>query len=129
MLRLLDAVMALVFALFAAVQINDPAPGNLPWMATYAAGAVLCGLAAAGRAGGSSYRRAALVLAAGATAYAAYLLIGVLAGGGSVFDLQTQAMEGGGEAQREGWGLVILAAYTAWLGLRRPRATPAVSAR
>jgi uncharacterized membrane protein HdeD (DUF308 family) len=46
-MKYLHILLALVFALFAALQWNDPDP--IPWMAVYGAVAVLCALAVAGR--------------------------------------------------------------------------------
>ncbi len=121
--RTLDGGMAVLFALCAAAQYNDPAPGNVPWMMVYGAGAVLCGLAASGR----TVRPAALVVAAAAGLWAAFLFYGVVAGGQSVFALYVENMEEGGEEAREGWGLAILAGYLTWIGLRRPARAPAAA--
>lgn len=47
-MKALNWILAVLFTLFAAVQHNDPDP--LGWIAVYGAVAVLCGLAALGRA-------------------------------------------------------------------------------
>ena len=113
--KIIDAVLAAVLLLFGLLQINDPPPGNIPWVLIYVAGAVVCGLAAFGR----RIRWAALTVAGLALAYAAYLEISVLLSDGSPFTLFIDRMDDGGEEQREAAGLLILAAATAWVGFRR----------
>ncbi len=46
-LRIAHGLMAVLFAFSALIQYNDPSPA--PWIALYAAAAVACGFAAAGR--------------------------------------------------------------------------------
>lgn len=64
-----NAVAALVFALFAVVQVNDPDP--LMWVVVYGVTSVLCGLAAVGRLPAFMAASWAGVLAAGAAFVAA----------------------------------------------------------
>src|SRR5687767_8736038 len=103
-MRILDGALALVLALFAVLQFNDPPPGNIPWVLAYAVGAAVCALAAAGR----PMRRAALLVAGASAAWAAYLVITVLLAGGSPFTLFVDHMDDGGEEQREAAGLLIM---------------------
>lgn len=118
--RTLDLLLALAFALFAALQVNDPPPGNLAWMAVYAAGAVVGALTAFGR----DVRKAALGLAVVVALWSAFLFVGVVAGGDSPLDLHLWDMERGGEEAREGLGLALVAAYLAWVARRTTPLAP-----
>ena len=106
MIRVVNALMAALFALAAAVQWNDPDP--VPWMAVYAAACACSLLAACGR---PPHRAVPAALAAIAIAWA--VAIGVRVSGGSylhmfdAWEMKTPAVE---EA-REATGLVLVAGW------------------
>jgi hypothetical protein len=122
--RIIDGVLALALLLFAVLQVDDPPPGNIPWVIIYAAGAVVCGASALGR----RMRGPALIVAGIAAAYAAYLIVGVLLAGGSPFTLFIYRMDDGGEEQREAAGLLVMVVATLWVGLRRGDRKPVEAA-
>ena len=115
---------AVLFAVAAALQYNDPDP--LRWIALYAgaAGATVAALHARGG------WRAALVVAALAAGWAAVLWADV-AGGVEATDLWRKMSEKGGKVEeyREAGGLTLVAAWllvTGLVGRARRQASTAV---
>ena len=123
--RIANVVLALVFAVGALVQLNDPDP--LAWVAMYLAAALACGLAAAGR---LAWRIPALV---GAVALVwslalAPVVLGQVGAGELVETWQMKDVRV--ERGREMYGLLLILAWMAVLtvvAIRR-RETPAASA-
>jgi hypothetical protein len=108
--------MTALFALAAAVQLNDPDP--IRWIAVYGLAAIISGYAAVTRVP----RRAAIVLAAAALAWAA--VIGLGGPSGEEYRQMFQAWEmrsPGIEEARETTGLVIVAAWMLALVMRDRR--------
>jgi len=107
MLRAVNAVMAALFALAAAVQWNDPDPAR--WMAVYGAACASSLMAARGR---PPHPAVAATLAGIAMAWA--VAIGVRVGGGDSYrhmfdawEMKTPAIE----TAREATGLVMVSAW------------------
>ena len=109
--------MAALFALAAAVQLNDPDP--IRWIAVYGLAAIISGYAAVTS---RVPRRAAIVLAAAALAWA--VVIGLGGPSGEEYRQMFQAWEmrsPGIEEAREATGLVIVAAWMLALVIRNRR--------
>jgi len=111
-LRMANVLMALLFALGAAVQYNDPDP--LRWMAIYLAAAAVCVLAALDRA---PWQLPA-ALGGAALAWAATLVsrvVGTVAIGDlfAAWEMESAGVEEG----REMYGLLIIAAWMAVLAI------------
>ncbi len=107
--RVVNALMAALFVLAAAVQYNDPDP--LRWIAIYLAAALACALAVAGR---LRWPVPAFVAFA-ALAWAAVLAPGVLGrvGPGEMFGAW-EMKDAAVEEARESYGLLLVAA---WMGV------------
>lgn len=117
--RVIEVVMALVFASFVAVQYNDPDP--LVWMSMYGAAMVVCAWDAVR----GAPRWAPLAVAAVATAWAAWLGLSVARGDGPIgFGLGQGMLTQRVEETRELGGLVIVAVTMAAVavGIARRRA-------
>jgi hypothetical protein len=119
-IRVLNGIMAVLFVVSAALQWNDPDP--LEWAAMYLAAATACGLFALGR---REAPYVALAVCAVAVVWAATLLPSVVGrvAPSEMFE-SMQAKDGMVEVARESGGLLIVAAWSATigvLGLRRAR--------
>ena len=114
--RAADAVMLLLFALGAAVQLNDPNP--VRWFAVYALAALACLLSVFRR----SHWAPPAILGAAALAWAATLAPHVV-GRVPVGDMfgAWEMRNAGVEESREMYGLLIIAAWMAVLALRARR--------
>ncbi len=112
-----NAVMLLVYALSALVQLNDPDP--LTWIAIYLAAAVACGLEVAGR----QRWWFPAALAAIACAWALTLAPGVV-GRVPFLDMFSawEMKDAGVEESREMYGLLIVGVWMAVLAIRGGRA-------
>jgi hypothetical protein len=117
-MRVLCGVLAVVLALFAAVQYNDP--DALFWGAMYGAGGAWCALAALRPALlRTGVARGALVLSLG---LAAWGVVAFFPDAERWWSIDVWWPQVSGEASREGMGMMILAAAVAaatLVGLRR----------
>jgi hypothetical protein len=113
----LNALLLVLFATAAVVQYNDPDPAL--WMTVYGAGAVCCGLYAAGRLPVLLSRAVALLCLAGAL----YRLAEILLGSPTFVDPTGQAMMGLVEEARELLGFLLTAGWTGLLAARVRRAS------
>ena len=109
--RLVSALFALLFSAAAVFQLNDPDP--IRWIAAYASAAGLAGVAALGRA---RFGPAAL-LAAGFALWTATLLPSLLDAERAAFT-SFRMHASSHEESREAVGLLLCAAYAAWLAKR-----------
>jgi hypothetical protein len=115
-LRVMTAVMAVLFTFGLVVQYNDPDP--LRWMVIYGAAALACGLAVLRR----MPRWLPVVVAVAALAWSAALLPGVagrVAPGEMFEEFEMKSPEV--EQAREAVGLGIIAAWMIVLAVAAPR--------
>ena len=117
-MKILNAFLALVFALFAAVQYNDPDP--VVWMLAYGAVAVCCVLATLGR----HHPRALLVLGLVLAGWMATMVPGFVEWLRMGMPSITGTMKAGSphvEVVREflGLGIALLAVLHLWRQARR----------
>lgn len=115
-----NGLMLVLFAVAAVVQYNDP--DALIWMAAYGAAAVCCGLFMADR-----LPALLAVTLSGICAIGTLVLLAQILGPGTFFDPTGHQMMGMMEEAREMLGLLIVAAWTGFLGWRvrhHPTRTP-----
>lgn len=120
-LHLVNGLLAVLFAVAAIVQFDDPDPAL--WVGLYGIAAAACGLFAAGR----LPRWAAALLAGGYMLGGLYMLLPIL-GPAAFYDTTGREMMGLMETSREMLGLLIMAGWTGFLTwqLGRQAATPPI---
>jgi len=117
MTRALDVVMAVLFAVSAVLQFNDPDPW--PWFLIYAGAAVVCALTVARKSRG---RLAPLLVGIVAFAWAVWILFHL--SGGIAWSQLAASMHADSpqiEESRETLGLFIVAAWMTFIAVRRWR--------
>lgn len=117
MIRALDLALAVVFAVSAVLQYNDPDP--LPWILIYAAAAVVCALTAARRSQGLL---APVLVGLAALAWAAVILARLP--GGVDWPHLAESMKAENpriEESREALGLLVVSAWMLFIAARRRR--------
>jgi hypothetical protein len=118
MIRALDIAMAVVFAIGALLQWNDPDPW--PWALIYTGAAVVSGMSGA-RA--STGRIAPSVVAVAAVVWGVWVLLHIP--GGMAWSQLAESMKAESpqiEESRETLGLFLIAAWMAFVVFRRGRA-------
>jgi len=117
MIRALDILMAIVFAISAVLQWNDPDPW--PWALIYAAAAVVSSMSAARASAG---RVAPSLIAMVAVVWGVWVLIHIH--GGIAWSHLAETMKAESpqiEESRETLGLFLTAAWMAFVVIRRGR--------
>jgi apolipoprotein N-acyltransferase len=117
MVRVLDVLMAVVFAASAVLQYNDPDPW--PWILIYAAAAVVCALTAARRSRG---QLAPVLVGLAAVLWAAWILARLP--GGVDWPHLAESMKASNpriEESREALGLLVVSGWMLFIAGRRRR--------
>ncbi len=117
MIRALDILMAIVFAISALLQYNDPDPW--PWALIYAGAAVVSGMSAARASAG---RIAPSLIAVIAGVWGVWVLTHIQ--GGIAWSQLAESMKAESpqiEESRETLGLFLTAAWMAFVAFRRGR--------